>query len=117
MLLEVCIAHLGLRVLILFLLDRSRDFLSYNGRTSPTMEPDIPSELDTADSSNTSWGWREYPSKLENTLERVLEGRTCPNSKRSSAVLDVLGVRIVERRDLPVHCTVLLHRIRSIRLS
>ena len=78
------------------------------------MEADIPSELDITDDNVGSRNSTEHTTELDNTL--VSQGHTFGGGKCELVprILQVLRVRIIERRNFSLSVTIPLHGISDI---
>ena len=78
------------------------------------MEADVPSELDITDNSSGNRSSTEHTTELDNTL--VSQRHTFGSGKCELVprILQVLRVRIVERRNFSLSVTIPLHGISDI---
>ena len=75
------------------------------------MEPDIPSELDIADSCTDGRGIGQYTTELKSTLVLKVIGTVSGDGMSKSRILAVLREGIVQGSNLTLCVAVFLHRI------
>jgi len=107
--LQIGVAHLRSLGLLILLLGFGLPLqATYIGSTGPAMEPDIPSELDIADSCTDGRGIRKLASKLQGTLVLKVIGAGGGNGMSQSRILAVLRECIVQGSNLTLCVAVFL---------
>lgn len=80
-------------------------------RLCPTMEPNVPSELDVAHYNRLGGLCGEQGSELDDPLESGLDGGHSPERVAGTRILQVLAIRVVETGHLTLGVTIRLQGI------